>query len=53
MPALDLPDGAQARTWVDGLRADGGAEELLGYDHPHFGRFPAVTTAAPTALPIR
>ncbi|MBC3764006.1 beta-galactosidase [Quadrisphaera sp. RL12-1S] len=46
LPALELPAGAQARTWVDGLRADGGAAALLGYDHPHFGRFPAVTTAA-------
>ncbi len=46
VPALVLPPGATATTWVDCLRADGGAQVLAGYDHPHFGRFPAVTTAA-------
>ncbi|TXR56276.1 beta-galactosidase [Quadrisphaera setariae] len=49
VPALDLPGGAVATTWVDCLRtggAHGEAEVLLGYDHPHFGRFAAVTTAA-------
>jgi beta-galactosidase len=46
--ALTLPDGASATTWVDCLRTGGehgGADVLLGYDHPHFGRFAAVTTA--------
>ena len=36
------PD-AHATRWVDLLESDG-AETLLEYDHPHFGRFPAVTT---------
>ncbi|MHB9857071.1 beta-galactosidase [Streptomyces sp. YIM S03343] len=40
---LDLPDGATATLWADGLiPAD--AEVLVTYDHPHFGRWPAVTT---------
>lgn len=44
---LDLPDGATARLWADGLQltdGDGAARVLIGYDHPHFGRWPAVTT---------
>ena len=40
---LALPAGAAATRWVDGLQADG-AQVLAGYDHPHFGRWPAVTT---------
>lgn len=43
--ALPLPDDAAGRWWVDGLQADG-SEVLAGYDHPHFGRFAAVTTRA-------
>ncbi|WP_262700651.1 MULTISPECIES: beta-galactosidase [Streptomyces] len=42
---LALPDGATATRWADGVRADG-AQVLAGYDHPHFGRWPAVTTHA-------
>ncbi|GAA4723259.1 beta-galactosidase [Phytohabitans rumicis] len=42
---LRLPDGAAATRWVDGLQLDG-AEVLAGYEHPHFGRWPAATTRA-------
>jgi beta-galactosidase len=38
-----LSAGATATRWVDGLILDGG-EVLVGYRHPHFGRFPAVVT---------
>ena len=38
-----LSAGAAATRWVDGLIADGG-EVLVGYEHPHFGRFPAVVS---------
>ncbi|GAA2228397.1 hypothetical protein GCM10010413_25710 [Promicromonospora sukumoe] len=34
---------AHATGWVDGLQVLD-AEVLAGYDHPHFGRWPAVTT---------
>ena len=40
---LDLSAAAQATDWVDGLISDG-AKAVLGYDHPHFGRFPAVVS---------
>jgi beta-galactosidase len=40
---LDLPAGATATRWIDGLHADG-ATVLARYRHPHFGRWPAVTT---------
>ncbi|MFI9758866.1 beta-galactosidase [Streptomyces sp. NPDC051963] len=40
---LHLPPGAHALHWADGLRTQG-AEELATYRHPHFGRWPAVTT---------
>jgi beta-galactosidase len=40
---LELGDDAAATRWADGLRVDG-AEVLAGYDHPHFGRWPAITT---------
>jgi beta-galactosidase len=40
---LALPEGATATRWVEGLTvAD--ADPLVTYDHPHFGRWPAVTT---------
>ncbi|MGW7595434.1 beta-galactosidase, partial [Streptomyces rubiginosohelvolus] len=42
---LPLPDGAAATRWADGVRTDG-AQVLASYDHPHFGRWPAVTTHA-------
>ncbi|MEU6548894.1 beta-galactosidase [Streptomyces sp. NPDC046915] len=40
---LDLPSGATATRWADGLAVTD-AEVLVEYDHPHFGRWPAVTT---------
>jgi beta-galactosidase len=40
---LALPETATATHWADGLTvAD--AEVLATYEHPHFGRWPAVTT---------
>jgi beta-galactosidase len=41
--ALPIPDGSAATRWVDGLQPDG-ATVLAQYRHPHFGRWPAVTT---------
>lgn len=43
--SLDVPGGAHATSWVDGLQVLD-AEVLARYDHPHFGRWPAVTTRA-------
>ncbi|MGY1496628.1 beta-galactosidase [Streptomyces sp. QTS52] len=40
---LQLPDSATASLWADGLTVTD-AEPLVTYDHPHFGRWPAVTT---------
>jgi beta-galactosidase len=40
---LTLPPGAAATRWIDGLQPDG-ATVLATYRHPHFGRWPAVTT---------
>ena len=40
---LSLPDGAAATRWVEGLTVTD-AEVLAEYGHPHFGRFPAVTS---------
>lgn len=40
-----VPGGALATRWADGLRADG-ASVLARFDHPHFARWPAVTTRA-------
>ena len=42
---LHPPQSAAATRWVDGLLLDG-ADVLLEYDHPHFGRWPAITTRA-------
>ncbi|MEV4261286.1 beta-galactosidase [Kribbella sp. NPDC049584] len=42
---LELGDDAAATRWVDGLQLDG-AEVLVGYDDPHFSRWPAITTRA-------
>ncbi|GAA4250520.1 beta-galactosidase [Dactylosporangium darangshiense] len=39
------PAGAAATRWVDGLHATD-ATVLATYRHPHFGRWPAVTTRA-------
>lgn len=43
---LQVPDGATADFWMDELVVsdDGSTEVLAAYDHPHFGRFPAVTS---------
>ncbi|MHA3700669.1 beta-galactosidase [Jatrophihabitans sp. YIM 134969] len=40
---LSLPVDAAATGWVDGLTIDD-ATPLVRYVHPHFGRWPAVTT---------
>jgi beta-galactosidase len=40
---LELPEQATATRWIDGLTVLD-AEVLAAYDHPHFGRWPAVTT---------
>ncbi|MFF7550532.1 beta-galactosidase trimerization domain-containing protein [Streptomyces canus] len=40
---LELPERATATRWVDGLTVLD-AEVLAAYDHPHFRRWPAVTT---------
>ena len=40
---ITLSDAAAATDWVDGLISDG-AKVILGYEHPHFGQFPAVVT---------
>ncbi len=40
---LALPARARATAWADGLELEG-ASALASYDHPHFGRFAAVTT---------
>ncbi len=40
---ISLSDAAAATDWVDGLISDD-AKVILGYDHPHFGQFPAVVT---------
>ncbi|WP_344190402.1 beta-galactosidase [Kribbella karoonensis] len=42
---LGFGDGAVATRWIDGLQVDD-ADVLATYDHPHFGRWPAVTTRA-------
>lgn len=42
---FEAPAGAQALAWMDELVVEDDATEVLAtYDHPHFGRFPAVTT---------
>ncbi len=40
-----LPDGATGTAWADALVPEG-AETLVGYEHPHLGRWAAVTTHA-------
>jgi beta-galactosidase len=40
---LHLPADAAATRWIDGLQPEG-AVVLATYQHPHFGRWPAVTT---------
>jgi beta-galactosidase len=41
--SISLSDTAAATDWVDGLISDD-AKVVLGYDHAHFGQFPAVVT---------
>ncbi|WP_433675070.1 beta-galactosidase [Microbacterium gorillae] len=41
--AFEVPADAHATLWVDGLQVED-AEILASYVHPHFGRWPAVTT---------
>jgi beta-galactosidase len=41
--AFTLSEGAAATDWIDGLISEGG-KVLVGYDHPHFGRFPTVVS---------
>jgi beta-galactosidase len=41
--ALTLPENATATAWADGLTVTD-ADVLATYEHPHFGRWPAVTT---------
>ncbi|MEU8146859.1 beta-galactosidase [Nonomuraea sp. NPDC048901] len=53
---LALPPGAAATRWADGVRVDGErwagevrvetARVLARYEHPHYGRWPAVTSRA-------
>ncbi|MEU6180079.1 beta-galactosidase [Streptomyces coeruleorubidus] len=40
---LEVPADATATQWIEGL-AVVDADVLAGYEHPHFGRWPAVTT---------
>jgi beta-galactosidase len=40
---FEVSPTAQATDWVDGLISEG-AEVIISYDHPHFGRFPAVVS---------
>jgi beta-galactosidase len=42
---FDLPEGATATAWADALVPEG-AETVLGYEHPHLGRWAAATTNA-------
>jgi beta-galactosidase len=42
---LPVRGQAAATRWIDGLHAEG-ATVLARYDHPHFGRWPAITTRA-------
>lgn len=42
---LTVSPDSRATRWVDLLESTG-AETLLSYEHRHFGRYPAVTTAA-------
>jgi beta-galactosidase len=40
---IELPAGASATAWADALVSEG-ADTLVAYEHPHLGRWPAVTT---------
>ena len=41
--AITLSDPSAATDWIDGLISDR-AKVIIGYDHPHFGQFPAVVS---------
>ena len=41
--AIALSEEAAATDWIDGLISEG-AKVIVGYDHRHFGRFPAVVS---------
>lgn len=42
---LALPDGASGTLWADGLQpTDDSTTVLARYEHPHYGRWPAITT---------
>ena len=38
-----MPPDATGTRWIDGLQVQG-ADVLASYEHPHFGRWPAITT---------
>ena len=40
---IELPAGAAATAWADGLILEGAKAEVI-YEHPHLGRWPALTT---------
>ena len=43
--ALELPDAAAGTAWVDYLQvSDDSVQALARYQHPAFGRYPAITT---------
>ena len=42
-PDFALPPDARAESWADGLQLEG-ATPLVTYQHPHFGRFPAIVS---------
>jgi beta-galactosidase len=42
--AINLSEGAAGTSWVDQLISDG-AKVIVGYEHPHFGRFPSVVSS--------
>ena len=44
-PGVVTSPGAAATGWIDGLQP-AGAQPLLGYEHPHFSRWPALTSRA-------
>jgi beta-galactosidase len=41
---INLSEGAEAIGWIDMLMSDG-AKVIVSYEHPHFGRFPAVVSS--------
>ncbi|KJK42897.1 beta-galactosidase [Lentzea aerocolonigenes] len=45
IPVQGLSGHATATRWIDGLTVTD-AEVVARYDHPHFGRWPAITTRA-------